>query len=311
MNKETLQIGFIGQGWIGQNYANDFENRGYTTVRYALEEPYVQNKAKIAECDITLIAVPTPTTPEGFDDTALTAALGVIGKGKIAVIKSTTLPGVVAQLQESFPEIIVVHSPEFLVEKTAAYDAANPNRNIIGIPAQTPAHQEAAELVLSVLPPAPFQTVMTSLESELVKYAGNCFLYTKVLFMNTLYDVVTKSGADYQAVRDAMIQDPRIGASHTLPVHDSGRGAGGHCFIKDFEAFRTFYKDSIGQDEAFAMLGSMVTYNNRLLQDSNKDLDLLAGVYGAAAGKATEESYAKQAAALLDEVSEAEAVETD
>ena len=45
MNKP--RIGFIGQGWIGKNYADDFEKRGFTTVRYALEAPYVQNKEKI------------------------------------------------------------------------------------------------------------------------------------------------------------------------------------------------------------------------------------------------------------------------
>ena len=58
-------IGFIGQGWIGKNYANDFEARGYATVRYALEEPYKANEDKIKDCDIVFIAVPTPSTPTG------------------------------------------------------------------------------------------------------------------------------------------------------------------------------------------------------------------------------------------------------
>jgi len=56
-------IGFIGQGWIGKNYADDFEKRGYETVRYSLEKPYVDNKEKIKDCDLVFIAVPTPTTP--------------------------------------------------------------------------------------------------------------------------------------------------------------------------------------------------------------------------------------------------------
>ena len=284
-----MTIGFIGQGWIGKHYADDFERRGYKTVRYALEEPYRENKDKIASCEVTLIAVPTPTTPDGFDDSILRDSLSNIGKGKTAVIKSTTLPGVVEELQDAFPDIIVLHSPEFLAEKTAAYDASNPNRNIVGIPKDTPEHKRAAQTVLEVLPNAPYETIMTSRESELVKYAGNCFLYTKVIFMNTLYDAVTKAGGDFEVVRRALIHDPRVGESHTKPIHTSGhinqagevqRGAGGHCFIKDFEAFRRFYETIAGDEAGHAMLTKMAEYNNALLRKSQKDLDLLEGVYG-------------------------------
>lgn len=276
----SIRIGFIGQGWIGKHYADDFENRGYEVVRYALELLYQKNKDLISGCKITFIAVPTPTTPEGFDSSYVVDALSNIGQGNIAVIKSTTKPGLVTELQTQFPGCIILHSPEFLVEKTAAYDAANPNRNIIGIPIDTKMHRDAAELVLSVLPTAPYFSVMSSLDSELVKYAGNCFLYTKVLFMNTLYDLVRKSGGDWSNVREALINDPRIGSSHTEPVINNGRGAGGHCFIKDFEAFRQYYKDEVGDDEAFMLMTAAANYNNRLLTESLKDLELLRGVYG-------------------------------
>jgi UDPglucose 6-dehydrogenase len=121
---------------------------------------------------------------------------------------------------------------------------------------------------------------MTARESDLVKYAGNCFLYTKVLFMNVLHDLVEREGADYKIIREALINDPRIGSSHTEPVHDSGRGAGGHCFIKDFEAFVLEYEKYIGNDNAYKMLRSMTTYNNELLRTSGKDLDLLKATYG-------------------------------
>ena len=61
------KIGFVGQGYIGKNYADDFENRGFEVIRYALEKPYTKNKDRIKDCDIVFIAVPTPTTPRGFD----------------------------------------------------------------------------------------------------------------------------------------------------------------------------------------------------------------------------------------------------
>ena len=286
----STKIGFIGQGWIGRHYADDFEARLYDVVRYSLEEPYIHNKESIALCDIVFIAVPTPTTPEGFSYAAVEDALTLIRAGATAVIKSTLSPGTTEALQEKFPELFVFHSPEFLREAQAAYDAAHPDRNLIGIPKDTPEYHERAQMVLRVLPEAPYNQVMSAKAAELVKYAGNCFLMTKVLFMNILYDMTIESGQSWEDVRGALIHDPRIGESHTQPVHASGhiadkdtkvhRGAGGHCFIKDFEAFRQYYKTLMGEDAGFALLSAEVAFNNHLLRASGKDLDLLAGVYG-------------------------------
>ena len=106
-------IGFIGQGWIGKNYADDFEVRGYKIVRYSKEEPYVKNQKEIFKCDIVFIAVPTPTTTRGFDDSILRQAVKLVGRGKIVVIKSTILPGTTELIQKENPGIFVLHSPEF------------------------------------------------------------------------------------------------------------------------------------------------------------------------------------------------------
>jgi len=282
-----MHIGFIGQGWIGKNYANDFEARGYDVVRYALEEPYRKNKERIADCDIVFIAVPTPTTPDGFDYSLIKGVLPLVGKGKIAVIKSTILPGTTEALQKLFPDLFVLHSPEFLVESTAAYDAAHPNRNIIGIPQMNALYREKAEAVLQVLPDAPYAKIMGARDAEFVKYAGNCFLFTKVMFMNLLYEVVDATGSDWGNVREALIHDPRIGSSHTEPLHKSGRGAGGHCFIKDFEAFREMYRTNVPDTYGNALLAALKDKNIELLVNSAKDLDLLEGVYGDVSGYRT------------------------
>lgn len=275
-----MRIGFIGQGWIGKHYADDFENRGYAVVRYSLDPQHLHNRDAIRECDIVLIAVPTPTTPDGFNVNSVRDVLPLIGKGKIAVIKSTISPGTTEQLQHEFPDVFVMHSPEFLVEATAAYNASHPDRNIVGIPKMTEEYVEKAKLVLSVLPRAPYETAMFSRDAEFVKYAGNCFLYTKVIYMNLLYDLVKQMGGDWDRIKEAFTHDPRIGQSHAEPIHKSGRGAGGHCFIKDFEAFRHMYnkftEDAMGSE----LLKALAYKNIQLLADSHKDLDLLAGVYG-------------------------------
>jgi len=283
------KIGFIGQGWIGKHYADDFEDRLYEVVRYALEEPYVQNKEQVALCDIVFIAVPTPTTPDGYSYEPVINALTNLKTGATAVIKSTLSPGTTEKLQTMFPDLYVLHSPEFLREATAAHDAAKPQRNLVGIPEQSAEFTKRAESVLRILPEAPYNKIMSAKEAELIKYAGNCFLYTKVVFMNMLHDVVTSSDASWETVREAMSNDPRIGESHMQPLHQSGhligeehakRGAGGHCFIKDFEAFRQLYNEVVADEMGMQLLLAMVQKNNDLLLSSDKDIDLLQGVYG-------------------------------
>ncbi len=103
-----MQIGFIGQGYVGKNTANDFESRGQDVVRYSLESEYVGNRGGIATCDIVFIAVPTPTTPTGFDFSIVREALGLVGEGKIAVIKSTLLPGTTDTLQSEHEHITIL-----------------------------------------------------------------------------------------------------------------------------------------------------------------------------------------------------------
>lgn len=273
------KIGFIGQGWIGKNFADNFEERGYSVVRYALEDEYKNNKVKIKECSIVFIAVPTPTTHKGFSVKYVIDALTNLPKGATAVIKSTILPGTTKRLQKLFPDLYVMHSPEFLMEKTVKHDVANPERNIIGISTDNSTHKEKAKLVLSTLPKAPFEKIMSAENAELVKYAGNTFLTTKVLFMNILYDFVESNGGDWSEVREALIKDKRIGESHTNPVYDNGRGAGGHCFIKDFEAFRQHYNKIIGEDEGSEVLKSLTKLNNKLLTQSKKSLDILTDTF--------------------------------
>ena len=273
-------IGFIGQGWVGKNYADGFEKRGYEIVRYSLEKPYVDNKEKIKDCDIVFIAVPTPTTPAGFDGCILRQTMKLLGVGKIAVIKSTMMPGTTELIQKENPDIYVMHSPEFLTEVNAAHDVANPNRNIIGIPEDTPLFREKAKEVIDVMPSAPYRLICPAKEAELIKYGGNCWFYFKVIFINMLYDLAKELGCQWETIRDAMMADARIGETHLNPIHKGGRGAGGHCFIKDFAAFSEIYKKHIGDEFGLKVLESLKDKNIDLLVKSGKDLDLLSGVYG-------------------------------
>lgn len=269
-------IGFIGQGWIGKNYADDFEERGYKVVRYSRQE-HGHNRESINACDIVFIAVPTPTTPDGFDDSALIEVMSLVGKAKIAVIKSTVLPHTTDKLQKLYPDIFILHSPEFLSSATAAHDARHPVRNVIGTTARS---KHLAEVVLGVLPKAPYNLITDAATASLIKYGGNCSLYARVLFMNTLFDLCKKYEVDYEKIKEAVGADPRIGTAFLDVVHGGGRGAGNHCFIKDFAAYRAMVAGLADNQKAQEMLETMEDYNIQLLSDSKKSLDLLKNVYG-------------------------------
>lgn len=274
------KIGFIGQGWIGKNYALDFIDRGFDVVRYAKEPEYEGNKDALSLCDIIFIAVPTPTTPSGFDFSIIQSVLALVPKGATAVIKSTIIPGTTQFLQKMYPDIYVMHSPEFLTEVTARQDASHPERNIVGIPEQTDVYVRKAEEVLAVLPSAPFSKIMDSTAAEFIKYAGNNLFFAKVVFMNTLFDLATSYGLDWSVIKESLAADPRIGSTHLDPVHKTGRGAGGNCFIKDFKAFEDLYIEKVGDEKGVAFLEAMEAKNIELLKSTHKDLDLLQGVYG-------------------------------
>lgn len=277
--QNNLLIGFIGQGFIGKNYADDFETRGYSIVRYDIDA-YKANKDKISTCDIVLIAVPTPTTPQGFDLSIVKEALGIVGMGKIAVIKSTIQLGSTRALQALYPDITVMHSPEFLTEKTAAYDAQNPDRNIVGITdLNNPELKAKAQTVMSVLAHAPYELITLAENAEMIKYGGNCWFYFKVVFMNIFYDLISKDDLDFEVIKEAMAHDSRIGRTHLDVVHQGGRGAGGHCFIKDFEAFiQMLDKNNLAEQKNTCE--AIRNLNLKYLRDSGKNPDLVRGVYG-------------------------------
>lgn len=279
-NKRSTLIGFIGQGYIGKNYANDFEKRGFDVVRFSLEEPYIKNKDKIKECDIVFIAVPTPTTPKGFSAEIIRKVLSLVGKGKIVVIKSTITPETTKALQKENPDIIVLNSPEFLSEATAAKDASHPFSNIVGISKKDNTHIQAAKVVQSILPYAPFTLTCDSTEAELIKYAHNMSGYVQVILFNLVYDLSHKTKCDWAQIEKAMLADPLVSSRYARPIHKSGRGAGGNCFVKDSVAFMNEYKRVVKDSKGIKVLEALESKNIDLLLQSNKDIPILKGVYG-------------------------------
>ncbi|HEX9163433.1 MAG TPA: UDP-glucose/GDP-mannose dehydrogenase family protein [Thermoanaerobaculia bacterium] len=188
------------------------------------------------------IAVGTPPQPDGsadlryVEDVARSIARHMNGP-KLVITKSTVPIGTGRLIERILAEEgtghrgSVVSNPEFLREGSAIEDFMRPDRVVIGA-----SDAEAAELMKEIYAPLhsleiPF--VVTNVESsELIKYASNGFLATKITFVNEIAQVCEKVGADVQDVARGMGLDSRIGPRFL----QAGPGFGGSCFPKDTSA---------------------------------------------------------------------------
>ncbi len=197
----------------------------------------------IEQATVVFIAVGTPSRADGSADLKyvreVAASIGQHLNGyKVIVTKSTVPIGTGKMIDElvrqEAPEgarFAVVSNPEFLREGSAIEDFMMPDRVVIGT--QDP---RAAEIMLDVYSPlrlADVPFVVTNVESaELIKYASNGFLATKISFINEVATLCEALGANVEVVARGMGLDKRIGPRFLHP----GPGFGGSCFPKDTRA---------------------------------------------------------------------------
>lgn len=258
---KELKIGIVGVGMVGGALSRYFEKVGRKTFLYDNGKNLgaIEN---VNQADVIFICVPTPFTKEkGFDLSYVENAISKIKGEKVIVIKSTVLPGTTENLQKKYPRHRFLFNPEFLVEEKADNDMENPDRQIIGY---TNKSRSLAQKILSLLPKASFERIIPSTEAEMVKYFGNTFLATKVIFGVQIYQLCKKLGINYEIVRECASADLRIGPSH-LDVHHGGYfGYGGKCFPKDIRALIQF-ADSLGVD--LKLHKTVEKINNQLMKE--------------------------------------------
>ncbi|OXM13704.1 UDP-glucose dehydrogenase family protein [Paenibacillus herberti] len=214
----------------------------------------------VAATELIILAVGTPSLPDGQADLSyLIAAAEEIGRAmngyKIIAIKSTVPVGT----NEKIRSLIQMHTiypfdiasiPEFLREGSAISDTLNPDRIIIGVD-----HEEPIAELLELHRPLTDQILVTDIRSaEMIKYASNAFLATKISFINEIANICEKVGADVSQVATGMGYDKRIGPSFLR----AGIGYGGSCFPKDTEAL---IQIAGNVDYEFKLLKSVVEVN--------------------------------------------------
>src|SRR5512147_2627669 len=266
------QICVIGVGYVGLVTAACFADLGNRVVALDVDEQRVENLKKgimpiyepgleelvkrntkggrlffttsyaeaLKDAEFAFIAVGTPSGVDGSADlqyvdaaarsiaTNMTAPLIIINKSTVPIGTGDWVADIVKSAQPKPIDFSVVSCPEFLREGSAIGDFMSPHRNVIGS-----LDKDAADKVAQLHLPLRAPIVITDLRTaEMIKYASNAFLATKISFMNDLADLCELVGADVKEVAAGMGYDARIGR-HFL---DAGLGWGGSCFPKDVQA---------------------------------------------------------------------------
>lgn len=234
------------------------------------------------EAQVIYIAVGTPENEDGtanltYVNQVIEQIAQNVKRDIIVVTKSTVPVGtnhyIKGRLKELLVEDIkieVVSNPEFLREGSAVYDIFNGDRIVIGAECD-----EALEVMRKVNKPFGIPIYETDIcSAEMIKYASNAFLATKISFINEIANVCEKVGADVEKVALGMGLDSRVGNQFLK----AGIGYGGSCFPKDTKALK---KIAENVDYDFSLLSSVIQFNNKqqrkLLDQAIKDFGTLEG----------------------------------
>jgi UDPglucose 6-dehydrogenase len=209
----------------------------------------------VLDTDVTFLALPTPSKDDGRIDTSIMQAaaerLGETLSGKddhMVVVKSTVVPGTTeeeiapALERGGFANATLAMNPEFLRMGSAVEDFLDPHKVVFGAADDDEAYNTLRDVYDPLLAESPDAAVIETgiREAEMIKYANNGFLASKVSLINDIGNICKEFDVDAYEVADAIGTDPRISAQFLR----SGVGWGGSCFPKDTAAIIGAAKDA-------------------------------------------------------------------
>ena len=241
------------------------------------------NTDAVREARVVILALPTPPATDGsadlsFLEGALRELAGDLDENCVVATKSTVPVGTASRFDKLLgdlgADVAVVSNPEFLREGSAVSDFFHPDRIVIGT---TDSH--AAETLVEMYKDIDAPVIVTDPKSsEMIKYASNAYLATRLTFANTLANVCEYVGADVTAVLDGVGSDHRIGSHFLKP----GPGYGGSCFPKDTLALVSI-AEKAGYD--FALMKGVIEANDHQMERTvSKILSAADGIDNARIG---------------------------
>ena len=255
-----MNVGIIGKGFVGSAVEAGFRDKCNIIVYDpVLTESEDSVSDVIRKSSFVFVCVPTPMKKvDGgpIDTTIMDSVMAEISVANrdliekpVIIIKSTVIPSKLKEYSESYPDIRLVMSPEYLMERDHIRCFLNAELLVLGGKKED---VDAVELLFkehSICKPC-LVGKCDIIAAGLLKYMENCFLAMKVSFMNQFYDIAKLSGTDtsWDKIGDIFQLDSRMGNSHhKVPGPDGDRGWGGKCFPKDINAM-IWYAESLGYD---------------------------------------------------------------
>jgi nucleotide sugar dehydrogenase len=235
------KVGIIGNGFVGESQAFAFSPVAEVRVHDINPLRSTHTIEDIFECDFVFVCVPTPMRRDGSQDISyIENVFNNVKRGPIYIIKSTILPGTTKKLSDTYSNLDIIFSPEFLTERTAKLDMMTQSRIILG--GDVKLTKRVEDLFAQRFMNRHFIHT-DSTTAELIKYMNNTFFATKVSIMNEFKRLATALDANWNDALYGFAADGRIGDSHLhVPGPDGRMGYGGTCFPKDVNALVTLGK---------------------------------------------------------------------
>lgn len=234
-------IGVVGWGFVGQATGKGLaKNKINKIFVYDKERTSPLTLPQVVEkSEFVFICVPTPMFSDysGMSMEIVDEVVGQIaplaeGTDKIVIVKSTVLPGTVAEYIKKYSKVNFAMNPEFLTQDNANYDFAHPYRTVIGISGKK-VGERIKKLYRTIYSKDQPYYIMDATSAEVAKYMSNLTLASKVILANEFFALSKSVGADYDKARKVVEADPRIGSHLKVPGPDGDFGFGGTCFPKD------------------------------------------------------------------------------
>lgn len=250
------KIGIIGSGFVGNAVETGLQSVAEVRV-YDKFKPSESLDEVVNNSDILFVCVPTPMDEEGRCDTTIVESAcfdvaKVAEERKSIVIKSTVPPGTTEKISIVLKgEHGVIFNPEFLTEANFINDFLEQDRIILGS-AKNCTNVDVVNVIelydsfikTQKKPGSVFEVSCAS-SAEMLKYATNAFLSTKVAFFNEIYEICQAKLTNFDEVVGMMMLDERIGKTHTkVPGPDGLKGFGGKCLPKDLNGLIAMAKDA-------------------------------------------------------------------
>lgn len=289
MGTTKKQIAIIGYGYLGKAYHKVFPDAEIYDPYYEIEDttaPYIgtmpptptaflkpyTNKSAVNQCDLAIVCVPTDPLPDGSLDMSIIDDVISWLDTPLILIKSALMPGTVDRLvKETGKKIAVsvelIGQGNYYVDPHSYPDPLDPQKHktlIIGGELDTAT--ACAEYLWDKMQPDIRINLVSALEAEITKLVENAYPALKVTFINTLYNLTQKAGANFIQVHQAWTSDSRVDGFHQRTVSFK-RGWKSHCWDKDLPALK-HYAEDIGARDMQKLIKTVLDLNKEHLSEN-------------------------------------------